>query len=1309
MFHRILLVLAVFFGILFIVSPAGAQTPALYIIDQSGPEGAIIQVSVGLSMPTGLTVTVDYMTHGGTAVSPDDYDDLSGTLTFIPGDTLEYIYVSTWDDSIDEADEAFTANLENPVNAVIGDNQAIVTLQDGDPLPLLSFATFTDEEGTGGATTFAIDVTLTPASGRTVTVNYGTSGGSATPGADYTPVSGMLTFVPGDTLETVMVSINPDIIDEPLEDFYVNFSSPVNATMGASSALVRIVDDDLMPTITINDVSLTEGNSGSVGMQFTISLSAPSGYTVTVQYATAPGTAMPGSDYQSVGTITGFSPGVTSATVMVPIMGDLIDEFDETFTVVLSAPANAAIADPSGLGTILDNDDPPSVSVNDSSTSEGTGGSKNLTFTVALSLASGKPVSVNYATSNGSAIAGFDYTALSGTLTFTPGATSQPLNVALNTDSLDEDNETFQMTLSAPVNAILGDSSGTGTITDDDNPPTVNINDVTVAEGTGGSTTANFTASLSTPSGKTISVNYGTSGGSAVSGVDFTAAAGTLTFSPGVTSQPIPVSITTDALDEDSEDFTVTLSGPVNVTLGHTNGAGTITDDDLPPSVGVHDVTVTEGTGGSTTAVFMVGLSAPSGKTATVNYFTSSGTAFMGEDFTSAAGTLTFNPGVISQPVNVAIVTDGMDEFDETFTLSLAAPVNASLGDPNGIGTITDDDLPPLVSINDVTVVEGTGGTTNANFNVTLSQPSAKSASVVFTTAPGTATAGADFIGVTGAVAFAPGHTSEWVQVGIVTDNVDELDEAFSVNLSAPVNTTIADGVGIGTITDDDEMPVISIFDADLVEGNSGIGLMQFNLELSHPSSFAITVDADTLPITATGDIDFELTFVPAFFPPMETKVPVFVPIFGDLMDELDETFDLKLGNPVNAVLGDISGLGTILDDDAPPAVSISNSEVTEGTGGVTTANFTLTLSQASGLPVSVVATTVAGSALEGDDYSPVFGLTISFPPGSTSQMFGVGIVPDVLDELDEVFTVVLSAPANATIGDGSGDGVIFDDDDTPTLSIADAGLTEGDAGMQTMTFTVTLSAASGLPVLVNYEMLEGTATEGLDFIAAAGPLDFVPGVTTLPIDVQIFGDLLDEPSETFTVLLTDPLNALVSDGEATGTIHDNDATVVELLRNNGFEAGPRAGTLLPWTVTYAIGTLHNDKVKCGALGYNGSDCAFVFKGGALENTVLKQTVKGAGLPILLIGDQIEFRLAYSTTMLKPKLSAKAKLIFSDGSVLTLKPLLPFATTSGYTLATSGPQTLTQADVVRVKIILTHTSTKGTLLVDEIHLDATRD
>jgi len=222
------------------------------------------------------------------------------------------------------------------------------------------------------------------------------------------------------------------------------------------------------PSVSINDVTVTEGNTGSLSATFTVSLSAAYGSPITVHYATADGSATAGSDYSAGSGDVIFAAGQTTRTITVAVLGDRLPEPTETFVVNLTT-GDAFITKGQGVGTILDNE--PRISINDVSKKEGNGtGTTLFVFTVSLSAAYDQAVTFNYATANGTATtADHDYQAKSGTVTFLPGETTKTITITVYCDKKAEPNETFFVNLSgASSNALFSDMQGIGTILDDD-------------------------------------------------------------------------------------------------------------------------------------------------------------------------------------------------------------------------------------------------------------------------------------------------------------------------------------------------------------------------------------------------------------------------------------------------------------------------------------------------------------------------------------------------------------------------------------------------------------------------------------------------------------------------------------------------------------------------------------------------------------------------------------------------------------------------------------------------------------------------
>lgn len=428
-------------------------------------------------------------------------------------------------------------------------NVTVSTPSDCSPLPPVSFSINDVSVTEGGNLVFTITKTGT-ASG-TLSVDYATSDGTASGGADYTAATGTLSFLATDTSKIITIPTSDDIAIESAETLLLNLA---NASTGST-----IGDGQGVGTITDNDsdclgVSFTVASNGAVtegaNSTFTITKSGSSSFLCTVNYATASGTgpqgALSGTDFTPTSSALTFAPGQTSLTVSVPTADDSTYEFPETFTMALSAPnKSGALGSPSSAtATINDNDACSGVAFTIASNGPMTEGS-NAVFTVSKTAAAAGTCSVDYSTSNGSAVAPGDYTAASGTLTFTAGQSSQLLSIPTVDDTTPESPETFTATLSnATLGAAVG-SPGTaiGTINDNDSGGTCigvsySVNDVATVEGSN----LVFTVTKAGSTAANCSVNFATANSTAVAPTDYAAVSGTLTFAPSQATLTVSVS-----------------------------------------------------------------------------------------------------------------------------------------------------------------------------------------------------------------------------------------------------------------------------------------------------------------------------------------------------------------------------------------------------------------------------------------------------------------------------------------------------------------------------------------------------------------------------------------------------------------------------------------------------------------------------------------------------------------------------------------------------------------------------------------------
>ncbi|MBE9032255.1 DUF4347 domain-containing protein, partial [filamentous cyanobacterium LEGE 11480] len=583
-------------------------------------------------------------------------------------------------------------------------------------------------EGNTGDTAYTFRIALSQPSTQPTIITYSTQDGTAIAGEDYTAVTNQtVTIAAGDTTADVVVNAIGDDVFEADETFAVNLVNvSANATLDpiANTAPVTIANDDVqpLPEITITPVTPTVTEAAGA-YSFNVSISRVPDQEITAQYRTVDATAISGSDFTgtTAGTVT-FAANTTvlTQTVTVPILNDSLNEADETFAVeLLAGPTNAVLGtNSSATGLITDDNDPqPSISITplDARQREASSGTSDFTFTVSLSGPSGQPVTVDYATVDGSAVstgADIDFVATNGTLTFNPGdPLTQTVTVLVNSDALpDEPLEQFNVALNNPINATLApaQSSAIGQILPE--APIVTLvspTPSTVTEGNGGNdpnNTVDFLINLDSAPADSVLVTYRTSDGTAqLSDQDYFGSSGTILIPANVTSQAISITIRGDLTPEGDEDFTLELLSATGASLGNTtSGTVTILNDDqpLPPTLKLTPIapnSQTELAATETPYQFRVELLNAPEQTITVDYTTVDGTAIAGQDYVATSGTLEFvpNSGLI-QVISVAGLDDTDLEDAETFSLQLSNVTTGTEITGNNAGvTILDNEVPP--------------------------------------------------------------------------------------------------------------------------------------------------------------------------------------------------------------------------------------------------------------------------------------------------------------------------------------------------------------------------------------------------------------------------------------------------------------------------------------------------------------------------------------------------------------------------------------------------------------------------------------
>lgn len=488
----------------------------------------------------------------------------------------------------------------------------------------------------------------------------------------------------------------------------------------------------IAPTVSIA-VSPDVNEDGATNLVYTITrdLNLP---VATVVNITTAGTATSGADYTGDVATVSIPAGATTATITIDPTVDGTVENNETVvltvvagpTYVVATPASAATA----TGTIL-NDDVPTASISVAPASVVEDGATNLVYTVTLDQAPLVATSVNF-TVGGTATSGTDYAAVTSPVNFAVGVTTGTVTVNPTVDATVEADETAILTLATGTGYTVGvPASATGTIQNDDLPD-LTINDVTANEGNSGVTNFTFTVSLSAPAGPGgVTFDIATANGSATTANgDFTANSLTSqTIPAGSSTYTFTVQVNGDTLNELNENFFVNMTNVVNAIVVDGQGGGTIVNDDALPSLSINDVSVVEGNAGTVNAVFTVTLSAASGQTVGVNYATADGTATQPADYTSTSGSLTFTPGQTTSTITVPVIGETVPEANESYFVNMSGATNATISDNQGVGTITNDDVPVTVSpatVPNATVaaaysqtITASGGTGPYSFSIT--------------------------------------------------------------------------------------------------------------------------------------------------------------------------------------------------------------------------------------------------------------------------------------------------------------------------------------------------------------------------------------------------------------------------------------------------------------------------------------------------------------------------------------------------------------------------------------------------------------
>ena len=746
-------------------------------------------VRVELKPSPRFGITLKY-TVGGTATPGSDFTIAnSGTLTVPAGANMAIIPVTIIDDAVGEFDETVVLTLVSgsPEYLVSPSSQAKITLTIPDNEPRVSFGPTSQRVGEGSGTRNA-GMILDKASTTDLTLTY-TVGGTATAGSDYTALSGTVTVPKGARGARIQVTLIDDAVGELDETVVLTLVGNSGYGVGSRGThTFTIVENDPRPAKWISFASASQRvDEGSGTRNVGVTLSPAPTTAVTFTY-TVGGTATAGSDFTiaSSGTVTVLA-GAKTATIPVTLIDDSVHEGDETVVLTLAASGGYQVVSPGTHTLTIVDDDGPTVSFASASQGADEGsGTRNIGLT--LDKAPEFDLTLAY-TVGGTATAGSDFTALSGTVTVPKGATTATIPVTVIDDTEGELDETIVLTLAASGGyKVVSPGTHTLLIADNDELPKVHF--VSAGRNAGeGSGTHNVEVRLSPAPATEVTFAYKV-GGTARAGSDFTIAnSGTVTVPAGATTAAIPVTLIDDSVGEGDERVVLKLatSGGYRVVSPGTHTL-TIVDDEPRVSFASKSQSVDEGSG-----THNVGVKLNKAPTSDITVkYTVGGTATPGVDFTALSGTVTVPKGATTATIPVTVIDDGVGEHDETVVLTLVRSAGYQMFFPIR-HTLTIVDNEPTVSFASASQSVGEESGTH-NVEVRLSPAPATDTTFTYTV-DGTATAGSDFtIANSGTLSVPRGATTATIPVTIIDDSVEDGGETVVLTLTA------GNGYAVGTI-----------------------------------------------------------------------------------------------------------------------------------------------------------------------------------------------------------------------------------------------------------------------------------------------------------------------------------------------------------------------------------------------------------------------------------------------------------------------------------------------------------------------------
>ncbi len=770
--------------------------------------------------------TVNYAVVG-TGTNPVTASDFvggvlpSGQVAFAANENSKLVTINVSGDQLLELDETFNVVLSNSTSGVQITTASAAGLIRNDETAFSIVATSaTKAEGNSGNTPFTYTVSRTGLTTGFTTVDFAVAGSGASPvsEADFggaLPAS-LLRFAPNETSKLVTINANGDLTLEADEAFLVGLSNaPVGTSISVPTAAGLILNDDTSLAIAATSANKAEGNSGSTPFTFTVTRSGNLASATTVNFAVTGSGATPAQASDFAGGVfpTGqvsFAANETSKVITINVLGNTVAEANEGFTVTLSgASGGATISTATATGLIRNDDTALAIAATSANKAEGNSGSTPFTFTVTRSGNTSGATTANFAVTGRGATSAqaSDFVGgvfPSGQVSFAANETSKAITVNVLGDAVIEAHEGFTVTLSNPsTGATILTATASGVIQNDENSVSIAATSATKAEGNSGTTPFTFTVTRSGNIGTRSTVNYAVAGlgTAAAQASDFVGSVfptGQVAFAANETSKVITIPVRGDTTIEASEGFTVILSNATagfSITTG--TAAGLIQTDDISLAIAATSAIKAEGNSGSTAFTFTVTRTGLLTRATSVNYVVagSGATPATATDFVGnvlPSGVVTFAIGETSKLITINVVGDRVVEANEGFVVNLSsATASATITTASAAGLIRNDDTSVSIVATNADQFEPVAGSTPFTFTVTRTGLTTGTSSVNFAVVgSGTNPASAsDFVGgqfPSGTVVFAPGETSKLITIQVASDNIAEVNEGFTANLSSP-------------------------------------------------------------------------------------------------------------------------------------------------------------------------------------------------------------------------------------------------------------------------------------------------------------------------------------------------------------------------------------------------------------------------------------------------------------------------------------------------------------------------------------------